>query len=175
MSLVFAKVSATATGKKYLGLQTNSSWTAGDSKYSSKGPASWVSHTALPPLLYSFWAHLPTWGFGDFLSHPVSQGAQKSPRSRWGWFPGGENGLRLPKEARLGERRAGMIGSIERMMSPLPGVKERLYVNTVKNTSSCSKPEHDQKEDNEEYFPSKIRKGKMEQNQNKTKKHKTSL
>lgn len=58
------------------------------------------------------------------------------------------------------------------MMSPLPGVKERL--NTMKNTSYCSKPEHDLK-DNGEYFPGKIRKGKMEQNQNKTKKHKTAL
>lgn len=45
----------------------------------------------------------------------------------------------------------------------------------IKNTSCCSKPEHEQKKDNEEYFTSKNQKGKMKQRKNKTKQYKTYL
>lgn len=76
---------------------------------------------------------------------------------------------------RHGQRRAETIGSTEWMLSLLAGVNERCYSNTIKNISYCSEPEHEQKEHNKEYFPSKNRKGKMKQSENKTKKYKTHL
>lgn len=131
-----------------------------------------VSHTALSLLLCSFWAHVSTWGLGNFLSHPVNQRAQKSPESRWGQLDGEESILK-PKERRHGKRRAEMRGSIEWMVLALTGINERFYINTVESASYCSEPEHKQKEDTKEHFPSKNRKGKMKQSKNKTKKHKT--
>lgn len=66
-----------------------------------------------------------------------------------------------------------MRRSIEWMVLPLACINERFYVNIVESASYCSKPEHKQKEDTKEYFPSKNQKGKMKQSKNKTKKYKT--